>query len=75
MTSGHERFPPPPPSHPHPPPTPHPHQVREVRLVRREGRGGVCLVLLRFAAQAEADAFYQDFNGRPVRRRQPAYAG
>lgn len=41
-------------------------QVREIRLVRREGRSSVCLVLLRFDAQASADGFYRDFNGRPV---------
>lgn len=44
-----------------------PWQVREVRLVRREGRSSVCLVLLRFDAQASADGFYRDFNGRAVR--------
>ena len=42
-------------------------QVREIRLVRREGRSSVCLVLLRFDAQTSADGFYRDFNGRPVR--------
>jgi hypothetical protein len=41
--------------------------VREVRLVRREGRGSVCLVLLRFAAQPAADAFFRDYNGKAVR--------
>lgn len=41
-------------------------QVREIRLVRREGRSSVCLVLLRFDAQPSADGFYRDFNGRPV---------
>jgi hypothetical protein len=43
-------------------------QVREVRLVRREGRSSVCLVLLRFDAQTAADGFFRDFNGRPVGR-------
>lgn len=37
-----------------------------MRLVRREGRSSVCLVLLRFGAQQAADDFYRDFNGRPV---------
>jgi hypothetical protein len=49
------------------PPSTHLLQVREVRLVRREGRGSVCLVLLRFAAQQAADAFYRDYNGKAVR--------
>ncbi|KAL4855291.1 BRCA1-associated protein [Chlorella vulgaris] len=39
--------------------------VRDMRLVRREGRSSVCLVLLRFGAQQAADDFYRDFNGRP----------
>ena len=41
-------------------------QVREIRLVRREGRSSVCLVLLRFASQLCADDFYRDFNGKAV---------
>ena len=41
--------------------------MREIRLVRREGRSSVCLVLLRFDMQPSADGFYRDFNGRPVR--------
>lgn len=43
-------------------------QVREVRLVRREGRSSVCLVLLRFESQRWADDFFRDFNGKPVSR-------
>ncbi|KAL4430038.1 hypothetical protein ABPG77_004408 [Micractinium sp. CCAP 211/92] len=39
--------------------------VREVRLVRREGRSSVCLVLLRFESQLWADDFFSDFNGKP----------
>ncbi|KAL4444019.1 hypothetical protein ABPG75_011756 [Micractinium tetrahymenae] len=39
--------------------------VREVRLVRREGRSSVCLVLLRFESQRWADDFFSDFNGKP----------
>lgn len=39
--------------------------VREVRLVRREGRSSVCLVLLRFESQRWADDFFRDFNGKP----------
>ena len=41
--------------------------MREIRLVRREGRSSVCLVLLRFASQRCADDFYGDFNGKAVR--------
>ena len=42
-------------------------RVREMRLVRREDGRSLCLVLLRFDALASADAFYADFNHKPVR--------
>lgn len=64
-------LPPQPTSHHHLNPHTHMHisrQVREVRLVRREGRSSVCLVLLRFESQLWADDFFRDFNGKPVSR-------
>lgn len=43
-------------------------QVRELRLVRREGGGStLCSVLVRFEDQAAADDFYTHYNGKPVR--------
>lgn len=44
-----------------------PLQALEVRLVRREGGARAArLVLLRFAAQKDADAFFLQHNDRPV---------
>lgn len=40
--------------------------VKEIRLVRREGGANVCLVLLTFVSLEAADEFYKDFNGTPV---------
>ena len=43
-------------------------QVRELRLVRREGgKTSLCSVLVRFDEQAAADDFYTNYNGKPVR--------
>ncbi len=45
-------------------------QVRELRLVRREGgSSSLCSVLVRFDDQASADDFYANTNGRPVSKR------
>jgi hypothetical protein len=44
-------------------------RVREMRLVRREDGRSLCLVLLRFDSLASTDAFFADFNNKPVRTR------
>lgn len=44
-----------------------PQQVRELRLVRREGgASSLCSVLVRFEEQGAADDFYANYNGKPV---------
>lgn len=41
-------------------------QIRDMRLVRREGGHTACMVLLRFTSSVSADDFYRTFNNKPV---------
>jgi len=42
--------------------------IRSMRVLRREARSQVvCMVLIRFGSQQQADEFYQHFNQKPVR--------
>ena len=41
-------------------------QIKEMRLVRREGGRTACMVLLRFMSKSNADEFYLHFNNKPV---------
>lgn len=41
--------------------------IRSLRVLRREARQRVvCMVLIRFGTQQQADDFYRDFNCKPV---------
>ncbi len=42
-------------------------QIKDMRLVRREGGRAACMVLLRFISVATTDEFYLNFNNKPVR--------
>ena len=41
-------------------------KIRELRVVRREGGRGSCMVLLQFKDAKTADSFYANYNDRPV---------
>lgn len=41
-------------------------RIRELRVVRREGGRGSCMVLLQFKDVNTADSFYANYNDRPV---------
>lgn len=41
-------------------------RIRTMRVVRKDGKQSVCLIILQCTDQDIADEFYLEYNGRPV---------